>query len=385
MEAAGQTYLDSAATSQKPQPVIDALQGYYTSGAANVHRAQHALAERVTSAFEGTRGKVAQWINAQDASQIIFSRNATEAVNLLAYGLETQFRAGDEIVISALEHHANLLPWQQLALRQGLKLRVLPLTEQGHIDLDQAATLIGERTRLLAVSQLSNVLGTWQPLEALLTLARHHGALTVVDGAQGAVHSRPDVQALGCDFYVFSSHKLYAPEGSGVLYGRVSPLQKLAYWQYGGEMVREAEYHHAQFNPAPLGFEAGTPAIGPILGLGAAIDYLGALDLGRVYAHEQALLQKLLHGLRARPDIQLLGDPKASLACFTVKGVHATDLAYLLGEQGIAVRAGNHCATPLYRTLGETGAIRVSLALYNDGQDLDRFFQALDKSLDLLI
>ncbi|GGJ81974.1 aminotransferase class V-fold PLP-dependent enzyme [Pseudomonas matsuisoli] len=384
MEAAGLTYLDSAATAQKPQSVIDALTGYYTAGTANVHRAGHAVGERVTEAFEATRGTVARWMGAADPAEIVFTRNATEAFNLVAYGLEHRFSAGDEIVISALEHHANLLPWQQLAARSGLTLRVLPLHESGHVDLEQAATVIGDRTRLLAVSQLSNVLGTWQPVQDLIALARQQGALTVIDGAQGAVHQRPDVHALGCDFYVFSGHKLYAPEGVGVLYGRTEALAYLRHWQYGGEMVRHAEYHRADFNPAPLGFEAGTPAIGAVLGLGAAIDYLFRLDPAGVRAHEAALLETLLRGLRTREDVQVLGSPDAALACFTVADVHATDLAYALSEQGIAVRAGRHCATPLYQHLGASGAIRVSLALYNDTEDLDRFFRALDKALNLL-
>ncbi len=384
LDSEGQTYLDSAATSQKPQAVLDALLGYYASGAANVHRAQHLPGERATRAFEGTRTLAAQWLNAANPAEILFTRGVTEAINLLAYGLEHLFQPGDEIVISALEHHANLLPWQQLALRRQLKLVVLPLDDRGLIDLEQAKRLIGARTRLLAVSQLSNVLGRWQPLTELLPLAQAQGALTVVDGAQGAVHGRHDVQAMGCDFYAFSSHKLYGPDGVGVLYGRGDSLARLKHWQFGGEMVHTAAYQSADFHGAPLGFEAGTPAIASVIGLGAALDYLGSLDAASVAGHEAALHAKLLAGLAARDGVRLLGAPQLALASFTIEGVHNADLAHLLTDQGVAVRVGHHCAMPLMQTLGVQGAIRVSLGLYNDGDDLERFFGALDKALELL-
>ncbi len=384
LEAEGQTYLDSAATAQKPQALLDALLGYYAKGAANVHRAQHLPGERATRAFEDTRAKVAHWLNAASANDIVFTRGATEALNLLAYGLEELFQAEDEIVISALEHHANLLPWQQLAHRRGLKLRVLPLDSSGLIDLQAARQLIGPRTRLLAVSQLSNVLGGWQPLSQLLALANARGALTVVDGAQGVVHGRHDLQALGCDFYVLSSHKLYGPDGVGVLYGRAAALQQLKAWQFGGEMVLQADYHSAKFRPAPLGFEAGTPAIAGVIGLGATLDYLDGLDATAIARHEAALHAELLAGLTARHGVRLLGEPQVALASFVVEGVHSADLAHLLTEQGIAVRAGHHCAMPLLKSLGLPGAIRVSLGLYNDGSDLQRFFSALDRALELL-
>ena len=379
-----QTYLDNAATTQKPQALLDALTHYYANGAANVHRAQHLPGAHATQAFENTRHKVKHWINAGDSGQIIFTHGATSALNLLAYGLEHQFNAGDEIVISALEHHANLLPWQQLALRKGLALVVLPLDADGVIDLDAAARLITPRTRLLAVSQLSNVLGVWQPLPALLALAKAQNALTVVDGAQGIVHGRHDVQALGCDFYVFSSHKLYGPDGLGVLFGRHQALADLQHWQFGGEMVQDADYHHATFRPAPLGFEAGTPPIASVIGLGATLSYLATLDQAAIEAHEAALHGYLVDGLKQRQGVRLLGSPQLALVSFVVEGVHNADLAHLLTEQGIAVRAGHHCAMPLLKGFGLAGAIRVSLALYNDSEDLERFFDALDQALELL-
>ncbi len=384
LQRQGQTYLDNAATTQKPQALLDALAHYYANGAANVHRAQHLPGAHATQAFEDSRRKVAQWLNAGDRGQIIFTHGATSALNLLAYGLEHLFNPGDEIAISALEHHANLLPWQQLAHRRDLKLVILPLDADGVIDLEAATGLIGPRTRLLAVSQLSNVIGAWQPLPQLLALAKAHNALTVIDGAQGVVHGRHDVQALGCDFYVFSSHKLYGPDGLGVLYGRNTALQQLRPWQFGGEMVLDANYHDARFRPAPLGFEAGTPPIASVIGLGATLDYLTELDQGAVSAHEAALHASLFKGLEARNGIRLLGKPQVALASFTVEGVHNSDLAHLLTEQGIAVRAGHHCAMPLLKSFQLAGAIRVSLALYNDSEDLERFFEALDQALELL-
>lgn len=384
LQRQGQTYLDNAATTQKPQALIDALVHYYASGAANVHRAQHLPGAHATQAFEDSRRKVAHWLNAVDCGQIVFTHGATAALNLLAYGLEHEFVAGDEIVVSALEHHANLLPWQQLAQRRDLKLVVLPVGVDGLVDLDAAATLIGPRTRLLAVSQFSNVLGAWQPLATLLTLARAQGAFTVVDGAQGVVHGRQDVQALGCDFYVFSSHKLYGPDGLGVLYGRNEALPSLAHWQYGGEMVLTADFHHAKFRPAPLGFEAGTPPIAGAIGLGATLDYLDSLDACAVAEHESRLHRYLLEGLQQREGVRILGAPELALVSFIVDGVHNADLAHLLTDQGIAVRAGHHCAMPLFKSLGLPGALRVSLALYNDAEDLQRFFSALDQGLELL-
>lgn len=384
LQRQGQTYLDSAATAQKPQALIDAMVGYYANGAANVHRAQHQPGAMATQAFEGTRSKIAKWLNAGSAGQIVFTHGATSAFNLLAYGLEHLFEAGDEIVVSALEHHANLLPWQQLALRRGLRLVVLPLTDAGVIDLDVAASLITSRTRLLAVSQLSNVLGTWQPVKQLVALAKANGALSVIDGAQGVVHARHDVQQIGCDFYVFSGHKLYGPDGVGVLCGRNEALAQLKHWQFGGEMVLHTGYQTATFRPAPLGFEAGTPAIGAVIGLGATLDYLNALNPSAVEQFEAHLHEQLRAGLMRRDGVRLLGDPHVALASFVVEGVHNADLAHLLTEQGIAVRAGHHCAIPLISGLELSGAIRVSLALYNDSDDLERFFTALDQALELL-
>ncbi|MFD1259088.1 aminotransferase class V-fold PLP-dependent enzyme [Entomomonas asaccharolytica] len=377
-------WLDSAATSQKPNSVIQTITEYYQQGSANIHRAQYPLAQKITNDFEHVRHKVAQFINAATDEQIIFTRSTTESINLLVYGLEANLPNTGNIVISGLEHHANLLPWQRLAQRKGLELVVLPFTTEGVIDLQAAQTLINQQTRLLAVSQMSNVFGTLQPIKQLIQMAKQQGAITVIDGAQGVVHQSTDVQALDCDFYAFSGHKLYAPEGVGVLYGKTEQLNKLHHWQFGGEMVQIATYQTASFYPAPLGFEAGTAAIGSVLGLGAAIDYLNAQDRVAIKNHEQALLTYLINELTQREGVSILGQPDQSLISFYIKGIHPSDLSQLLSEQNIATRAGQHCCMPLYNTLGLNGSIRVSLALYNNQDDIQQFLIALDKAVELL-
>lgn len=384
LDQQGVVYLDNAATAQKPALMLEALQGYYQHGAANVHRAQHSLGEAATLAFEATRHTAARWLNAASSDEIIFTRGTTESANLLAYSLNIDWQAGDEIAISAAEHHANLLPWQQLAKRHGLKLIILPLTDAGDIDHSQAKALIGARTKLVALSALSNVLGRVQALAPLLAHARQQGAVTVVDGAQASVHQRPDVQALNCDFYLCSAHKLYGPEGVGLLYGQKDALSLLKPWHFGGEMLLETSFYDARFREAPLGFEAGTPAIGAVIAFNASLNYLLGLNSQQVATHEAALHAYLLEGLSQRKGVNLLGSPQTALACFTVNQVHSADLAHLLGEQGICVRAGHHCAMPLLERLGVKGAIRVSLALYNNQSDLERFFSALDNALELL-
>lgn len=378
-------WLDSAATAQKPAVVIDMLTHYYQQGCTNIHRAQYPLAQKTTNAFEAVRAKVAQLINAASDEQIIFTRSTTESINLLAYSLEDSLANEGNIVISGLEHHANLLPWQQLAKRKGLSLVVLPFTNEGVIDLDAAKELINEQTQLIAISQMSNVFGTLQPIKSLIKLAKIHNAISVIDGAQGIVHQTTNVQELDCDFYVFSGHKLYAPEGTGILYGKQARLQQLVHWQFGGEMVQQASYKDASFYSAPLGFEAGTSAIGAVLGLGAAIDYLTQQDRHAITQYETALVSYLVTQLKQRSNIHILGTPTTSLVSFYVSNTHSSDISQLLSAQNIAIRAGQHCCMPLYQTLGLSGAIRVSLSFYNNRQDIEAFLNALDKALTLLI
>lgn len=384
LAAQGQTYLDSAATTQKPQCMLDALLGYYQNGAANVHRAQHLPGEVATRAFEDSRAVASHWLNAEGLGEVIFTRGTTESINLLAYALKVKWQAGDEIAISAAEHHANLLPWQQLAQRHQLRLTILPLTRAGDIDLEQARLLIGPRTRLVAVSALSNVLGRRQHLTPLLQHAKAQGALTLIDGAQAAVHQRPEVAALDCDFYVCSAHKLYGPEGVGLLFVHQRALSQLQHWQFGGEMVQDTDYQQARFRPAPLGFEAGTPAIGAVIAFAASLRYLLSLDPYAVAQHEAALHQQLGDGLKQRQGLHLLGEPTEALVSFYVEHVHSADLAQLLTEQGICLRSGSHCAMPLMQQLGVDGALRASLALYNDSHDIERLLNALDRALEIL-
>lgn len=383
LSAQQQVWLDSAATTQKPQAMLDALLQHYQQGVANVHRGQHGPGERATLAYEQARATVAHWLHAATADDIIFTKGTTESLNLLSHALSAQLQPGDEVLISAHEHHANLLPWQQLAKRQSLQLRVLPLGANAQLDLSQVDKLFSQHTRLLAISPLSNVLGQQLDLQPLLTAARARGVLTVVDGAQYAVHQRPNVHTLGCDFFVCSAHKLYGPDGVGVLYAHPSRQALLTPWQWGGEMVAHCSYHDASARPAPLGFEAGTPNMAGVIAFAATLNWLLAQDSQAIAAYEQRLHQQLLHGLQAR-EMQILGTPNRALVSFNAPEVHPADLAHLLAEQGIAVRGGQHCAMPLMQQLGLNGAVRVSLALYNDSHDLMALFKALDQALEIL-
>ena len=378
-----QVWLDSAATAQKPQSMLDALTQHYQQGVANVHRAQHQPGERATRAFENARNSIAKWLQADAQDTLIFTKGTTEGINLLSQALAHHLQAGDEILISAYEHHANLLPWQQLALARGLILKVLPMDTDGHLDIDQAIAQLSTRSRIVAISALSNVVGHKQSLSALLSAARKIGAWTVIDGAQAAVHERPNLQQLDCDFFVCSAHKLYGPDGVGLLFARERAVPALRHWQFGGEMVRHCDYQHAEFLPAPLGFEPGTPSTANIIAFAATLEWLKSLDSQAIAAHEAALHAALLQGLQAR-GMQIIGSPNCALVSFNAPQVHHADLALLLGEQGIAVRAGHHCAMPLLHSLGLAGALRVSLAMYNNGDDLQRFFVALDQALEIL-
>lgn len=378
-----QVWLDSAATAQKPHVMIDTLTQYYQHAVANVHRAQHQPGERATRAFEDARSSISKWLQASEDDQVIFTKGTTEGINLLSQALAHHLQAGDEILISAYEHHANLLPWQQLALSRGVKLKILAMDSDGHVDIDAAIAQLSARSKILAISALSNVIGHQQALEPLLQAARAMGIYTVIDGAQAAVHQRPNLQQLDCDFYVCSAHKLYGPDGVGILFTRERAVTALRHWQFGGEMVRDCDYQHAEFLPAPLGFEPGTPSTANIVAFAATLDWLHSLDSAAIARHEAALHTAVLAGLQQR-GMQIIGTPNCALVSFNAPGVHHADLALLLGEQGIAVRAGHHCAMPLLKSLGLAGALRVSLAMYNDGDDIQRFFSALDQALEIL-
>lgn len=380
-------YLDNAASMQKPEAVIEAVAGYYRRDHSNVHRGAHALANRATEALEGARERVAALLGGVAREEILWTRGTTESINLVANSWgRANLRPGDEIVLTAMEHHANIVPWQMVAEATGARILVLPVTEAGALDLDALPALLGERTRLVAVTQVSNVLGTVNPVAEIIRLAHAAGALVLVDGAQAVNHFAVDVRALDADFYAFSGHKLFGPTGIGVLYGRRALLDAMPPWQGGGEMIERVSFAGTTYAEVPWRFEAGTPHIAGAIGLGAAIEWLQALDREAAAAHERALLERLDAGLDAIPGVRRIGTAagRVSVASFVVEGAHPTDVGLLLDQQGVAVRAGHHCAMPLMERFGIPGTVRASLALYNTAAEVERFLQALDKAMGFL-
>ncbi len=377
-------YLDNAATTQKPQVVLDALNHYYRDTNANVHRASHALSGQATRAFEQARIKLQRFINAPAPEQLIWTRGTTEAINLVAYSFGMhRLKADDEILISTLEHHANIVPWQQVAAATGARIRVIPLMPTGDLDMQAAAQLINSRTRLLAIGQVSNALGVVNPVKQLIALARTVGAVTLVDGAQAMGHLPVDVQELDCDFYAFSGHKMYGPTGIGGLYGKRELLEQMPPWQTGGEMVSHVSFEQTRFNRLPFKFEAGTPNIAGAIALGAAVDYLSGLNRTILAQHEHSLLDTLVTGLEAMPGVRIIGRPyvRVGAVSFVVEEVHPQDLATLLDMQGIALRTGHHCAMPLMQALGlEQGTIRASVAFYNTHEEIAALLAGIHKA-----
>ncbi|WP_341501966.1 cysteine desulfurase [Gallaecimonas sp. GXIMD4217] len=376
-------YLDNGATSQTARAVLDAMDDYYQGCRANVHRAGHALAAKATTAFEQVRHQIAGWLRVESERAVIFNRGTTEAINLVAWGLLDRLGPGDEILVSTMEHHANLVPWQLVAQRSGARVRPIPLTQSGELDMAAYQALLGPRTRLVAVCHASNTLGVINPVARICELARRHGALSVIDGAQAAPHLAIDIQALGCDFYVFSGHKMFGPTGVGVLTGRLAALEQLEPWQGGGEMIDRVSFEGVTFNALPHRLEAGTPPIAEVIGLGRAVALVEGLGDG-ARRHEQHLLDRLWRGLAQLP-VQLLGprDPRVSLISLSAPGVHPGDLALYLDGKGIAVRAGSHCTQPLHSALGLDGSLRLSLAPYNTEDEVDQALAALAEALAL--
>ncbi|WP_323923769.1 cysteine desulfurase [Aeromonas caviae] len=378
-------YLDNAATTQKPQAVLDAINHYYRADNANVHRAAHALSGRATRAFEDARETVARFINAPRSHEVIWTRGTTEAINLVAqsWGM-SELRAGDEIVLSTLEHHANIVPWQLIAQRTGAVIRVVPLDERGDLDMAAYHAMLGPRTRLVSVAHVSNALGTVNPVKEMVAAAKAVGALSLIDGAQAVAHLEVDVQAIGCDFYAFSGHKLYGPTGIGVLWGRTELLERMPPWQAGGEMIDRVSFAGTTFNTLPFKFEAGTPHIAGAIGLAAAIDFVMKQDRDSLASHEAALTDYLVAGLQQVPGLRLVGEPgqRAGAVSFLLEDIHPQDAATLLDMQGIALRVGHHCAMPLMESLGIGGTMRVSLACYNNRDDADALLAALHKLSD---
>jgi cysteine desulfurase/selenocysteine lyase len=375
-------YLDSAATSQKPQAVIDALVRYYSQDNANVHRGVHALSERATAAYEGARERIQRHLNAASHREIIFVRQGTEGINLVAatHG-RANVVAGDEIIITAIEHHANIVPWQMLCEEKGARLRVVPVDDRGDLLMEEYARLLGPRTKLVAAPQVSNALGTVTPIEEIIALAHRQGVPVLVDGCQAVPHQRVDVQALDCDFYVFSGHKTFGPTGIGVLYAKEKWLERMPPYQGGGDMIKQVTFEKTTYNDLPYKFEAGTPHIAGAIGLAVALDYIADLGLDRIAAYEHELL---VHGtaiLSAIPGVRLIGTArrKSAILSFVVDGVHAHDVGTILDQEGVAVRTGHHCAMPVMDRFGVPATARASLAFYNTHAELDVLGRAIGK------
>jgi cysteine desulfurase / selenocysteine lyase len=377
-------YLDSGATAQKPQCVIDAVSHFYAHNNANINRGVHELAEQTTLAYEESRRCVSEFIGSESPEQIVFTSGTTESINLVAHGLGAgHIQAGDEIVLTQMEHHANIVPWQQLCERVGAVIKVAPLTQDGELDFSAFSALLSEKTKLVAVIHVSNVMGCVTPVEAIVELARSRGIATLIDGAQAVAHVPVDVSRLGCDFYVFSAHKLYGPTGVGVLYAKAHWLEVMPPYQTGGDMIRRVSFEKTTFNKAPHKFEAGTPNIAGVIGFAQAIRYFQQFEWADKLAHEQALVAYLDEGLRSLTGLRVFGpapDKRKALVSFVLDHVHAHDIGSFLDNEGIAVRVGHHCAMPLMQHLGLAATTRASLGLYSSKEDIDALLSGLDKA-----
>ncbi|MCZ6712325.1 MAG: cysteine desulfurase [Deltaproteobacteria bacterium] len=379
-------YLDNAATSQKPRAVIDALIHYYSSYNANIHRGVHSLSEEATVAYEAARDKVRDFIRAPSSEEIVFTRGTTEAINLVAQSyLRPRIREGDEILISQMEHHSNIVPWQLVREQTGAVLKVAPINERGEIELEQFSKLLGPRTRFVALAHVSNALGTINMVQEMVRLARMRGVPVLLDGAQAVPHLPVDVQELGCDFYAFSGHKMYAPTGIGALYGRRELLEEMEPYQGGGEMILSVTFEKTTYNRVPYKFEAGTPNIAGAIGLGTAIDYLLGLDLQAVRAHEDEVLEYATKEVSKVPSVRLIGTAasKTGVLSFLLGEIHAHDVGTVLDQEGIAVRTGHHCAQPVMDRFGVTATARASFAVYNTTEEVDRLVEGLHRTLEI--
>ena len=378
-------FLDTAASSQRPASVIEAIVHYETHLHANVHRGVYELSQKATDAFEAARERVRVFLNARSTREVVFTRGTTESINLVAQSWGRSLQPGDEILISWMEHHANIVPWQMACERSGAVLRVIPIDRRGELDLAAFHRLLSPKTRLVAITQVSNSLGTIVPIAEIIAAARRNGSLVLVDGAQAVAHQRIDVQALDCDFYAFSSHKLYGPTGIGVLWARESVLAGMPPWQGGGDMIRTVSFEKTTYNELPYRFEAGTPNISGAVGLAAAIDYLESLDIDKVHAHEQSLLRYTTEALRAIPGLQIIGEAadKAGVISFTLEQVHPHDLGTILDSEGVAVRAGHHCAMPVMDFFGVPATARASFGCYTNREDVDQLIGALHRALEV--
>jgi cysteine desulfurase/selenocysteine lyase len=380
-------YLDNAATSQKPQVVIDAMMRYYEAENSNIHRGVHYLSERATAAYEKMREKVAGFLNAASAREIVFVRGTTEAINLVAHSFSRRgILVGDEVVISAMEHHSNIVPWQMVCEEKGAVLRVIPITDSGELVLDEYRLLLSDRTKIVAVTHVSNALGTINPVKEIVALAHRRGIPVLVDGAQAVPHMAVDVQDLDADFYAFSAHKMFGPTGVGVLYGKSSLLEAMPPYQGGGDMIRSVTFEKTTYADLPHKFEAGTPNIGGGIGLGAAIDYLKQLDMGAVAAHERDLLLYATEQVAKIPGLTIIGTAreKAGVLSFVMEGIHPHDIGTILDSEGIAIRTGHHCAQPVMARYGVAATARASFAFYNTKEEIDALVKGLARVKEVL-
>jgi len=381
------TYLDNAASSQHPRQVIDAISRYYEHDHANVHRGVHTLSQRATDAYEGARDVVRQFIHAKQSQEIIFVRGTTEAINLVAQSfVRPKAGPGDEILISGLEHHANIVPWQLVCEQTGASLKVIPISEAGEVDFAAFEKLIGPRTRILALAHVSNALGTMVPVEKFIAVARRHGVPVLLDGAQAIAHAAVDVQTLGCDFYCFSSHKMLGPTGMGVLYGRLPLLEAMPPWQGGGDMILSVTFEKTTFNQLPWKFEAGTPHISGAIGLAAAIRYLQNVGMDRIAAYEHELLVYATQRLQEIPGLRIVGTApeKAAVVSFVIQGIHPHDIGTILDTEGVAIRTGHHCAMPVMNFFRIPATARASMAFYNTFEEIDRLVAGLEHTRKML-
>ena len=375
-------YLDNAATTQKPQVVLDTLFRYYTAENANIHRGVYELSQNATRAYEGARSKIAAFLNAPEPAEIIFTRNATEGINLVAQTFgRSKVGAGDEVVISEMEHHSNIVPWQLLCEEKGARLRVVPITDDGELMLEELSLLLGPRTKLVSIVHMSNSLGTVNPVRQVVELAHKFDVPVLIDGSQAAYHMSVDVRALDCDFYVMTGHKLYGPTGIGVLYGRRSLLDAMPPYQGGGDMISSVTFERTTYNELPHKFEAGTPHIAGAIGLGAAVDFIADVGFGAIAAHERELLEYATTALSGVPGLRLIGTAreKASILSFVLEGVHPHDVGTVVDTEGVAIRTGHHCTQPVMDRFGVPATARASLAMYNTTDEVDHLVMALAK------
>ncbi|MDF1689982.1 MAG: cysteine desulfurase [Cycloclasticus sp.] len=378
-------YLDNAATSQKPKAVIDSIVQYYQNDNANIHRGVHTLSERATLSYENARKKVQTFLNASSEKEIVFARGATEAINLVANAFAEKISVGDEILITAMEHHSNIVPWQMLCEKTGAKLKVAPINEQGELVFEEFEALISNKTKFAAISHMSNALGTINPIQQMIELLHQHNIPVLVDGAQAIPHIAVDVQALDCEFYVFSGHKLYAPTGIGALYGKMEQLEQMAPYQGGGDMISVVTFDKTVYSKVPYKFEAGTPNIAGTIGLGAAIDYVNKIGIGAIAAHENSLLEYATEQAKRIKKLRIIGTAKnkGAILSFVLEGIHPHDIGTMMDHQGIAVRAGHHCAMPVMDFFGVPATARASFAMYNTHQEVDALMAGIENLIEM--